>query len=76
VVITIVILIVMTVMSIMVGIRLSSLFIVGLPKGHDFPLQSAIDAARMVDGQHVMHRHGAQVNLINLILDVLNCCCC
>ena len=61
--ITIVIMTNMTIMSIMVGIRLSSLCLVGLPKGHDFPLQTAIDAARMVGGRH-MHRHGAQVRPI------------
>ena len=29
--------------------------------GHDISLQSAIDVARIVDGRHIMHRHGAQV---------------
>ena len=36
----------------------------GIAEGHDFPLQSAIDVARIVDGRHIMHRRGAQVRPI------------
>ena len=42
----------------------------GIAEGHDFPLQTAIDVARMVDGRHNMHRHGAQVRPIQSKADI------